>query len=44
MFFIYSFDFIHLSNYNISNNIQTSRPKEHEETGMENSVHQHVAC
>lgn len=44
MFFIYSFDFIHLSNYNIINNIKTSRPEEHEETGMEISVHQHVAC
>lgn len=38
-------NFIHLSNYN-NNNTNSSWPEEEEEreTGLENSVHQHVAC
>lgn len=37
-------NFVHLSNYNNNNN-NSSWPEEEEErrTGMENSVHQHVA-
>lgn len=39
------FYFINLSNYNNSNDINCSWPAEEErETGMENIVHQHVAC
>lgn len=41
---LYLFILLYSCNYNTSNSIKTNRPKEQEETGMENSAHQHVAC